>query len=262
MRAYRVVEPAARAVLTDGAWITAAPEPLDEATVWRVDLALDETGRHACLAALSDEERAQAARFLRAEDRDRYAASHAALRRILAGALATDAAALRFCADDAGKPALDGPWRGRLAFNLSHSGRIGLIGLAPAGRIGVDVEAIRPMADCLSLARSHFSKAEIAALASLPAGALEGAFYACWTRKEAFVKAIGLGLSFPLDRFTVAVPPEPAALLAVHHETEGAAGWSLRHLDPAPGHVGAVAIESWGTCALRGLAPGWPAASA
>ncbi len=240
------------------AWTVAAPGPLRESTVWRAPLALDETGRATCLAALSEEERTRVGRFVRREDRDRYAASHAALRRILGGALGADPAALRFRANATGKPELDGPWRERLAFNLSHSGGIGLIGLSPDARIGVDVEWVRPIPDALSLARSHFAEGEAAALAALSPEALQAAFYACWTRKEAFVKALGLGLSFPLDRFAVAIPPAPAALLAVDGSADAARAWSLQHLAPAPAHIGAVAIEAPGrTCALRSLAPDW-----
>ncbi|GEO99690.1 4'-phosphopantetheinyl transferase family protein [Methylobacterium haplocladii] len=240
------------------AWTVAAPGPLHEPTVWRVPLTLDEAGRHACLAALSDEERQRTTRFLRQEDRDRYAASHAALRRILAGALAADPADVRFLADEAGKPELDGPWRGHLAFNLSHSGGVGLIALSPDARIGVDVERIRPIPDCLSLARSYFAAGEVSALQRLPAEALQTAFYACWTRKEAFVKALGLGLAFPLDRFAVSIPPAAAALLSIDGSADAARAWSLQHLAPAPGHVAAVAIEAPGrTCALRSLMPDW-----
>ncbi|GJE57609.1 hypothetical protein EKPJFOCH_4127 [Methylobacterium thuringiense] len=244
--------------VTDPAWITAAPGPVHDPTVWRIALTLGETERRACLSALSDEERGRAGRFLRQEDHDRYAASHAALRRILAAALVADPAELLFRTDDAGKPELDGPWRGSLAFNLSHSGGICLIGLSPDTRIGVDVELMRPIGDCLSLARSHFTAGEAATLAQLPDEALPAAFYACWTRKEAFVKALGLGLSFPLGRFAVAIPPAPAALLAVDGSAQAARAWSLQHLTPAPGHVGAVAIDAPGrTCILRSLEQGW-----
>ncbi|GJD70438.1 4'-phosphopantetheinyl transferase family protein [Methylobacterium gnaphalii] len=244
--------------MTVTSWPIAEPGPLREPTVWRIDLTLDEIWRHACLAALSEDERARAARFLRLEDRDRYAASHAALRHILAGALGTDPGLLRFRSGAAGKPELDGPWRDRLAFNLSHSGRIGLIGLSPAGRIGVDVELTRPLSDCLGLARSHFSRAEIAALEAQPPADRQAAFYACWTRKEAFVKALGAGLSFPLNRFVVAVPPEPAALVSLDGSAQAARGWSLQHLDPAPDHVGAVAIQGEGpACLLRSLDADW-----
>ncbi|GLS45333.1 4'-phosphopantetheinyl transferase family protein [Methylobacterium brachythecii] len=244
--------------MTAAEWPTGERGPVRQPTVWHIDLTLDEAGQRTCLAALSDDERARAARFLRLEDRDRYAASHAALRRILASALGTNPALLRFRLGPSGKPELDAPWRDRLEFNLSHSGSVGLIGLSPAARIGVDVEWMRPLPDCLSLARSHFARPEIAALEALPSAERQAAFYACWTRKEAFVKALGSGLSFPLDGFVVAVPPEPPALVSIGGSTGAASAWSLQHLDLGAGHVGAVAIESAGAaCLFRSLGADW-----
>lgn len=237
---------------------SAETDRLREPTVWRVDLTLDEGGRRACLVTLSEDERARAARFLRLEDRDRYAASHAALRLILGCTLGTDPALLRFRSGSAGKPELEAPWQDRLAFNLSHSGSIGLIGLSPSARIGVDVELMRSMPDCLSLARSHFAQPETAALEALPATERLAAFYSCWTRKEAFIKALGSGLSFALDRFVVTVPPEPPALVSIDGSPGAASAWSLQHLDLGAGHVGAVAIEAQGAaCLLRSLSEGW-----
>jgi 4'-phosphopantetheinyl transferase len=231
------------------------------ASLWRIDLVLDEAGRETCFAALSDDERARADRFLRQEDRDRYAGCHAALRRILSGALETDPLSIRFCDDGSGKPELDDPWRGALRFNLSHSGQVGLIGVSATARIGVDVEWARPIADCLGLARSHFAPAEVAALEALPTDACQAGFYACWTRKEAFVKALGLGLSFPLHRFVVSVPPTSPALLSIDGSQEAARGWTLHHLDLGSGHVGAVVIEQAGArIDLRSLERGWATA--
>lgn len=244
-------------------WSIAEPGPAPGPTVWRAGLALDDGGRERCLALLDAEERVRAARFLRPEDRDRFIASHAALRLTLAGVLGAAPSSLAFQADASGKPTLAHPWRGRLDFNLSHSGGFALIALSPAARIGVDVEAVRPLPDALRIARGHFAPQEIAALAALPARSLTEAFFACWTCKEAFVKALGLGLSMALGRFAVAVPPRPAALLAIDGDRHAAGRWSLHRLDPAPGHAGAVAIEAAdAACRLHSLRPDWTGALA
>lgn len=239
-------------------WPVAEPSPLAGPTIWRVGLTLDEVRRPGCRALLSMSEQARADRFLRAEDRDRYVASHAALRIILAGALAAQARDLTFGADASGKPHLSGPWRGRLQFNLSHSGGFALVGLAPDMRIGVDIEAVRPFSDCLAIARCHFAADEAAALAALPPQDRTLGFLACWTCKEAFVKAVGLGLTMDLDRFSVAVAPAPPRLLSIDGDVEAARAWRLDHLEPAPQHVGAVAIEARaGPCRLLSLPPDW-----
>lgn len=212
--------------------------------VWIVDLTLTERRKQACLAVLSAEEQARAARFLRAADRDRYIVSHAALRHILGHVLDADPRALAFSAGPAGKPEVAGPWSGRLEFNLSHSGERALVGLSTRARIGVDIERMRHLPDALRMARNHFAPDEVAALERCDATALLHAFLACWTCKEAFVKACGVGLSVPLDRFSVTVPPEPAGLVAIAGDAERARGWSLHHLEPALGYLGAVAIEA------------------
>lgn len=244
--------------MSDDIWTIAAPGPSAAPTVWRVDLALDDARLAACRALLCAGEARRADRFSRAEDRRRFIVSHAGLRAILAGALGADPTELTFDADAAGKPALAGRWRQQMSFNLSHSGGTALIALAPAGRVGVDVEAVRPVPDWPRIVRSHFSAAETSALARLSGEEGRRAFFACWTRKEAFVKAVGLGLAMPLDRFTVSLPPEPPALVAAGDGAETARGWSLIHLQPAPDHVGAAAIDraqaSW---ALRSLRSDW-----
>lgn len=222
-------------------------------------LALDEGKRARCLAVLCEQERARAARFVRAEDRDRFIVSHAALRFVLARVLGAEPAALAFDADGSGKPRLGGPWHGRLAFNLSHSGRLAVIGFPPACRIGVDVEVVRPMSDALRIARHHFAPSEVAALAALPAEALDAAFFACWTCKEAFVKALGLGLSMRLDRFSVAIPPEPAGLLDIDGDPHAAARWCLKRFAAEPDHAMAVAVEHPSPVfRTLGLPPDWP----
>ncbi|WP_132256106.1 4'-phosphopantetheinyl transferase family protein [Methylobacterium segetis] len=240
--------------MSGGAFATAEPGPLAGPCVWSIDLALTETALAGCAAILSAEERARAARFLRPPDRTRHVASHAALRVILGRACGRAPKNLAFTARPGGKPALADA--AGLDFNLSHSGERALVALSPAGRIGVDVEVLRPMPDLGRVARTYFAPDEAAALAALPDSERLFAFMACWTRKEAFVKALGAGLAMPLSRFSVSLPPAPAALL----RQEGKPGaWTLGHLEPGAGTVGAVAVEGAGIAvALRALPSDWP----
>lgn len=224
-------------------WPVAEPGPIDGVTVWRIDARLDGPAYRAASALLSDDERARAERFLRSEDRERSVAGRAALRLILAGALGTDPRAVVVRPDAAGKPVLARAHDEELSFNVSHSGAWALIAVAGGARIGVDVELIRPIPDPLSLARHHFAAAEIAALSSLAPQARLPAFYACWTRKEAWLKAFGTGLAYGLARFAVAVPPQPAALLSLDGSAADARRWQLADLPLGPGYAAALAVE-------------------
>lgn len=240
-------------------WETALPGPLADNTVWTVDIAAAAPWHRDCAAMLSAAETERAARFRRPEDRDRFVVSHAALRLILGRALDADPAALAFTEGPVGKPDLAEPWRGRLHFNLSHSGGRALVGLSPSAPIGVDVEALRPMPDAARVARSYFAPDEAAALAALPDEAREGAFMAVWTCKEAVVKALGTGLSMPLDRFSVSLPPAPARILSARGGRLDPSAFTLMRLEPGAGTLGAVAIaEPGANLLLRTLATGWP----
>lgn len=238
-------------------WLSTEPKGQSGHAVWHVDLeGLPPVGPDApCW--LSSDEQEQAARFLRQADRERFVRSHQALRYVLGAYLGRAPEALRFRAGPQGKPELDGSNRDRLPFNLSHSGRHVLIGIGgPA--IGVDVEACRPIGDPLAIARAHFHPGEVADLTRLSGSERIGAFFRCWTRKEAVVKALGLGLSLALDRFRVAVTPSEAALLCWEQPDPSEEGWSLHDLDLGPDAAGAVAIPRAGTpCARYRLPPTW-----
>jgi 4'-phosphopantetheinyl transferase len=240
------------------AWDAAAPGPVAGNVVWRVDLRLSDACLRRMEPCLSAEERARAARFARAEDLRRFVAGHAALRFILGRAVHAEPAELDFVAGRAGKPELGPGWSGAPHFNLSHSGDWALIGLSSAGRIGVDVEATRAIRDAAQIARTHFHPSEAAVIASLSGQAELDAFFAVWTCKEAFVKALGLGLSMPLDAFAVAVPPAPAGLVWVATDLASRAAWSLHQLTLDEGHIGAVAIEAREAfLSQRNLPPDW-----
>lgn len=228
---------------------------MSAADVWIADLTVSPGRLDLCWTVLDQPERDRADRFLRPIDRARYVASHAALRLVLAEPLACDPAEIRFVAGADGKPALAGSAQGELHFNLSHSGARALIGTAPAAPIGVDVEVIRPIPDAGQIARMHFAADEAAALLALPPDAVERVFYGLWTRKEALVKALGTGLSLPLDRFSVTLPPAPPRLL----RWAGAGGWTLEEIDVDPDYAATVAVRSAdATVRSRRLPADWP----
>lgn len=207
--------------------------PLDE-PAWPLD---------ELAAELDDAEQARAARFHFERDARRWRAARGLLRRVLAPYAGAAPSELRFAADAAGKPALCG-LAGAPAFNLSHSGGFALLGITHAARIGVDIEVMRPLPDRDAIAASHFAVAERQALAALPADLRGDGFFACWTRKEAYVKALGGGLSIPLADFEVSLDPrEPAALVAALDGRAEAARWTLWSDRPADGVWAAAAIE-------------------
>jgi 4'-phosphopantetheinyl transferase len=188
-------------------------------------------------ALLSADERARADRFHFARDSRRYVVTRATLRRVLGAQLGRHPSSLAFDVGPRGKPSLAGT---PLHFNVAHAGELALIALTTLGEVGVDVEPLEPMDDVETIAERFFSPAEREALRALPAAARTDAFLTCWTRKEAYVKAIGEGLACPLDAFDVTLAPgEEARLLRI--AGDDADRWSLVDLRPAPGYVGAVA---------------------
>lgn len=169
--------------------------------LWIVDLA--DTAPAGAVATLSSAELARAARFRAEADRRRYMAAHAALRRLIADAVAASPSRLDFIADARGKPRVSG-YR-EIHFSLSYAVDRAVVGLSTAGAIGVDMEACRPIADADELARLHFSASETAALDRVSPADRSRAFLRGWTRKEACLKAIGTGLSLPAASFTCAI---------------------------------------------------------
>jgi len=194
-------------------------------------------------ALLDDEERERAARFVRPPDRHRFVLAHAALRLFLARCLDVRPAAVRYESGVHGKPRL-GPGLPSLEFNLSHSGGSGAVAVTRDRPVGVDVERLRDMPDALSIADTHFSAAERAALRSLPRGGQQDAFFRCWTRKEAILKATGEGLSASLDGFRVTLlPEEPARLVHIRGNDEAAEPWVLQDLTLPQDYTGALAYR-------------------
>jgi 4'-phosphopantetheinyl transferase len=224
-----------------------------EVHVWRTALDLDPPRVAALAASLSADERDRAARFHFERDRVRFTVARGVLRALLGRYLDLPAPALAFDYGQHGKPSLaaaavarpvDGAPGAELRFNLSHSAGVALCAVTRGREVGVDVEGLRADFATDEIAERFFSPAERAALRALPAGARCAAFFACWTRKEAYIKARGLGLSLALDAFDVSLAPgEPAALLATRDEPGALDRWLLRALDPGPDLAGAVVAE-------------------
>lgn len=184
---------------------------------------------------LDDEERAQAAAFRYERDRHRYVVRHGWLRELLGRRLEASPRSLCFAHNRFGKPSL--PGRG-VSFNLSRSGGKAMCVVAEGLELGCDLEQRNAELATKAVAERFFSRLEQASLSALPEDLWVEGFFNCWTRKEAYIKARGCGLSYPLDAFDVSVRPgEPAALM------RGCRGWSVRAFEPAPGFVAAVVAE-------------------
>lgn len=218
-----------------------------EIQLWYADLRGLAHRLEALRALLSPDETERAARFATQELRNRCALRRGVLRHLLGQALGRDPATLAFVYGPMGKPFLpDGP-----AFNLADCKDDVLIAVAPGETVelGVDIERLRRVPDAAGIAERFFAPEEGAAFAALPDALRDEAFLNGWTRKEAFIKATGQGLSTPLDRFAVELAPgRPARLLRLDHTLEAgsAADWSLFDLRPAPGLVGALAVRGDG----------------
>jgi 4'-phosphopantetheinyl transferase len=219
---------------------TLLPPAHPDVRLWLVDLDADDT--EAARQLLSPDEAARAQRFVFERHRHRFVAGRAALRRILADALGTTPAALAFNYNASGKPELDNGGSRPVRFNVSHSDRYALVAVTTAAAIGVDIEKTRPIPDVLRLAQTAFSPNELAALAALDAAAREDAFFAGWTRKEAYIKARGDSLRL-LGDFDVALAPgDPVRLKRVEGDTEEPARWTLLGLAPVPGYAAALCV--------------------
>jgi 4'-phosphopantetheinyl transferase len=219
--------------------MTSAELTSGEVRVWRV--ALDQPSRP-LLELLSTDERSRAERFVFDLDRDRFIVSRATLRRLLARSLGVVPSSITFQQGQHGKPAL--ATFAELRFNVSHSGDRGLVALAVGREVGVDIERVRTSVNPLEIAARFFSPVERAALEALSPADRRDAFFACWTRKEAYLKALGLGLSLPLDSFDVEVRPSvPAALLRTGHDSYAINRWSMYSLTVDPGYAASLVVE-------------------
>ena len=193
-------------------------------------------------SVLSDAERGRAAGFRFAQHRQSYLFARAGLRLLLGERLGVEPAAVELVETSYGKPRL-GPMHEAtgLEFNLSHSGSLVLYAFTRGATVGIDCEEIRDVPDADQLAARFFSATEAAALRALPADRRQLAFLACWTRKEAFVKALGQGLSHPLDSFDVSIDPDtPARITRIGPRSEACFSGTITSFRPCPRYIAAV----------------------
>ena len=219
--------------------------PHEEIHVWRAPLDLATPSIAILEQTLAADESDRAGRFVFEKDRGRFIAGRGWLRAILARYLDADPAKFAFQLGARGKPALSGRHASKdLRFNVSHSEGLALYAFARGREIGVDLERVSAAIAQERIPEHFFSPAEVAALRALPLREQDAAFFACWTRKEAYVKAKGDGLSLRLDQFDVSlVPGEPAKLLRAAGDPQEAARWSLVAFTPAPEFRAALAVE-------------------
>jgi 4'-phosphopantetheinyl transferase len=215
----------------------------NEVHVWRARL--DTPWSNDFDLALSPDDRERANRFRFEGDRHRFSIARASLRRILGRYLKTNPAGLRFDLGPYGKPGLvEDQNTLDLRFNLSHSHQLALIAVSRGREVGVDVEFMRADFASDEVATHFFSAAEVKQLVRLPAETKTRSFFNCWTRKEAYIKARGEGLSHPLDQFDVSFAPNaPAALLDSRTDPLEVSRWAFENLSPHPAYAAALTVE-------------------
>jgi 4'-phosphopantetheinyl transferase len=213
-----------------------------EVHLWAIWLTAPDKVSLAYRSLLSPEETARADKFAFEHLKRRHELSHGGLRLLLARYLRCRPRDLAFTFGPKGKPALRDS---HFQFNLSNSGELVVYAFAVDCELGVDVELVRPMTDLKQIASRYFCQAEASELLSIHAGqARQEAFYRCWTRKEAYIKAIGSGLTLPLDQFQVTLlPDDTPRFVHIGENAKAANEWTLQNLNPAPAYIGALAYH-------------------
>ena len=213
-----------------------------EVQIWTTRLDVPESEAMTYAELLSPDERERAARFVFEKDRRSFYRARGTLRFLLADYLGIPGEALLFRYSARGKPQLT--IRNDLRFNVSHSGGLAIFAFTGGCDIGVDVERVRHMESMNRIAERFFSQEECMELLSVSEGEKPAAFFRCWTRKEAYIKATGEGLSTPLDSFQVAFnDAEDARLIQINNDACEALRWSLHNLTLSHGYVGCVAYR-------------------
>jgi 4'-phosphopantetheinyl transferase len=213
----------------------------DVVHVWKRSLQAEPAAIKFYSAWLSDDEHERAARYRVEQPRTDFILTRGTLRVLIASYLRMAPQEIKFRYSKFGKPSLEG--NRELRFNVSHTNGRALLAFVKDRELGVDVEHVRTTLDARELAERFFSEAERSALEKLTGDDLYAAFYRCWTRKEAYIKAKGEGLSLPLTQFDVSVAAdELQALLATRPEPSEASRWMLRDLNAGPGYAAALAV--------------------
>ena len=217
----------------------------DEIHVWRADLNVSQELLKTLKDTLENKERDRANRFHFEKDRHHFIAARGVLRLILGNYLNIQPRNLNFAYNTHGKPKIANELdQDHVKFNLSHSHGVALYAVTLGREVGIDIERVRTNLSLEKIAKRFFSPLEFQMLSALsPSERIEG-FFNCWTRKEAYIKAIGEGLSIPLDQFDVTLNPrDEAKIISIKGDSTLASCWSLYPLTPAAGYAGALAVE-------------------
>lgn len=214
-----------------------------EMHLWHFSLTGHSTQSDALFDTLSEDERSRAARFIFTKDRARFVIARGSLRLLLASYLRQPPEKIRFRYGPQGKPELEmGELEPQLHFNLSHSDEVGFCAVARGRQVGADVEKIRSEAlDGIGIAEQYFTTFEANLIRSAPVEMQTEVFFRLWTRKEAFLKGCGQGLSESLNKFEVSL--EETAIRFLGNSGDDYGNWSVHEFRPCFGYVAAVAIE-------------------
>jgi 4'-phosphopantetheinyl transferase len=213
--------------------------------LWRIPFEQTDDVCDRLTTFLSIKEKARADRFVQAIHRRNFRVGRGALRAILADYLSAEATEIEFDQGPQGKPALAGRWGDSgLQFNLTHSGGLAVLGVCRDRAIGVDIEAIEPRQELERLVTRFFAPHEVEEFLGLPEELRVAGFFRTWTRKEAYIKAIGTGLYTPLESFDVGVHPESRpGLLRVAHRPDDVELWQMADFDPGGDYMGSIVVE-------------------
>lgn len=244
MNSERQLKAVIEELSSDGIWKPPVPELFSSSLhIWQFPLTAPAIGIENCIALLSEDERVRASAFHFERDSRRFTVARASVRSILGAYTKSSARDLRFHYSQYGKPALADATPD-VRFSVSHSGELALLAVALGQEVGVDLEVIRQDVEIEQLAARFFSDLDSASLLTLPNELRVHAFFRCWTRKEAFLKAQGLGLSRSLNSFDVEVNPDkPARLLATRPDPQEAQRWAIHDVTAEENCAAAAAWE-------------------